>query len=54
MSNLLRFITSIVDLEDCKTIAVVVIVIVVVGLLLVLLAGAAGLAVAVFEGVRGM
>lgn len=54
LSKMLRAIASVVDLEDCKVIAVGLIVILVVGLLLIVLAGAMGLAVAVFEEVRGM
>jgi hypothetical protein len=42
------------DADDVKVIATAIIAILIVGLLLVLLAGAAGLAVAVFEGVRGI
>ena len=54
MSKVFRTIGSVVDIEDCKVIAAGIIVILVIGLLLILLAGAAGLAVAVFEEVRGM
>lgn len=54
LSKMLRAIGSVVDIEDCKVIAVGIIVILVIGLLLILLAGAAGLAVAIFEEVRSM
>lgn len=54
LSKMLRAIGSIMDVEDCKVIAIGIIAILVIGLLLILLAGAAGLAVAVFEEVRGM
>lgn len=53
-SKVLRAISSIVDVEDCKVIAVVIVAILVVGLLFIMLAGAAGLAVAVFEEVRSI
>lgn len=52
LSKVLRFIGL--DGEDCRVIAVCIIAVLLVGLLLVMLAGAAGLAVAVFEEVRGM
>ena len=51
---MLRTIVSIIDGDDIKIIAVSIIVILVVGFLLILLAGAAGIAVAVFEEVRSM
>ena len=54
MSKFFHAISSIVDAEDCKVIAVGIIAVLLVGLLLVMLAGAAGFAVAVFEEVRGM
>ena len=53
-SKFLAAIGSVVDGEDCKVVAVAIIVILLIGLLLILLAGAAGIAVAVFEEVRSM
>lgn len=54
MSRVVRALTAIVDADDAKIIAVALVGVLVVGLLLVLLAGAAGIAVAVFEGARGL
>jgi hypothetical protein len=54
LSSAFRFLASIIDAEDWRIIAVSIIVILVVGFLLILLAGAAGIAVAVFEEVRSM
>jgi len=54
MPNFLRTLTTIVDADDTKIIAVALVGVLVVGLLLVLLAGAAGIAWAVFEGARGI
>ena len=54
MSRFLRLLTTIIDADDAKVIAVALVGVLVVGLLLVLLAGAAGIAWAVFEGARGI
>lgn len=43
-----------IDADDCKVIAVILVVVLLVGLLLVLLAGAMGLAVNLFEVLRGL
>lgn len=51
-SSILRAIGSVIDGDDAKVIAVVLVAVAVLGLALVLLAGAAGIALAVFEGAR--
>jgi len=53
-SSILRAVSSVIDGDDAKVIAVALVAVLMAGLLLVLLAGAAGIAVAVFEGARSI
>ena len=54
LSRILRFLGSIIDAEDCKVIIVGFLIVWLIVLAFIILAGAAGLAVAIFEEMRGM